>query len=100
MTHPRLDETTCSDRLAALPQWQLLDGRLHREYRFADFTTAFGFMAQAALIAEKRDHHPQWSNVYSRVTIDLTTHDAGGITELDFALAEAMERIATRLGHS
>jgi 4a-hydroxytetrahydrobiopterin dehydratase len=81
-------------RLAAHPAWTLLDGRLHREFRFAGFSEAFGFMARAALAAEKLDHHPDWSNVYDRVVVTLSTHDAGGLTDLDFRLAEEMDRIA------
>jgi 4a-hydroxytetrahydrobiopterin dehydratase len=81
-------------RLGALPGWSVEAGKLHRAYKFADFVAAFGFMARAALIAEKMDHHPEWSNVWNRVVVDLTTHDAGGITEKDLALAAAMERLA------
>jgi 4a-hydroxytetrahydrobiopterin dehydratase len=70
--------------------WELKDGKLHISLKFADFVTAFAFMTAAAIHAEKLNHHPEWSNVYNRVEIDLTTHDAGGITELDFKLAELM----------
>jgi 4a-hydroxytetrahydrobiopterin dehydratase len=84
-------------RIASLPDWNVVDGKLHREYKFADFAHAFGFMAAVATIAEKMDHHPEWLNVYSRVTVDLSTHDAGGITQLDFDLAAAMEKIASKL---
>ena len=77
-------------RLAELDGWSLEAGKLHREFRFADFSAAFGFMTRVALVAEKLDHHPEWSNVYSTVVVDLTTHDAGGVTELDFRLAAAM----------
>jgi 4a-hydroxytetrahydrobiopterin dehydratase len=80
--------------LADLPAWEVRDGKLHREFRFGDFGCAFGFMAAAATSAEKLDHHPEWSNVYDRVTVDLVTHDVGGITELDVALARRMDRIA------
>ncbi len=83
------DET--NTRLAALDGWALENGKLHREFVFANFIEAFGFMASAALVAEKMDHHPEWSNVYNRVTVDLTTHDADGVTELDFELAAAMD---------
>lgn len=81
-------------RLAAVAGWTLAGGKLHREYRFADFVEAFGFMASAALVAERLDHHPEWSNVWSTVVVDLTTHDAGGITAKDFELAAAMEHLA------
>jgi 4a-hydroxytetrahydrobiopterin dehydratase len=74
-----------------LPQWSLVDGKLHRELRFADFNEAFGFMTRAALLAEKMDHHPEWSNIYNKVDVTLSTHDAGGLTDLDLAMARAME---------
>ena len=73
------------------PGWQRVHGKLHREYRFADFAGAFAFMARVALVAEKTDHHPEWCNVYNRVTVDLVTHEVGGISERDFALAQAMD---------
>lgn len=81
-------------RLDLLDGWSLEDGKLHRVFAFESFVEAFGFMTRAALIAEKMDHHPEWSNVYSRVEVSLTTHDAGGVTELDFRLACAMDSIA------
>ena len=70
--------------------WDIVDGALHRELVFKDFVEAFGFMAMVALLAEKADHHPNWSNVYNRVVIDLVSHDAGGITDRDHALAQAI----------
>lgn len=94
LSRTRLTDSEVNHRLAFLPGWTLAGGKLRREYRFGDFSRAFGFMARCALAAEKLDHHPDWSNVYDRVTIDLTTHDAGGITELDFALAGELERLA------
>jgi 4a-hydroxytetrahydrobiopterin dehydratase len=81
-------------RLTSLPGWSLQNGKLHREYKFANFVAAFGWMAQAALTAEKHDHHPEWFNVWNKVVVDLTTHDAGGISERDFKLAAEMERLA------
>jgi 4a-hydroxytetrahydrobiopterin dehydratase len=69
---------------------------LHREYKFAGFAEAFGFMSTCALVAQKKDHHPEWSNVFDRVVVNLSTHDAGGITALDFALATEMEAAARR----
>ncbi|MFO0689313.1 MAG: 4a-hydroxytetrahydrobiopterin dehydratase [Myxococcota bacterium] len=83
-------------RLAALPGWSLANGKLHRDFAFPDFVRAFGFMSEAALHAEKLDHHPEWSNVYAKVSVDLVTHDAKGITELDFELARRMSAIAER----
>lgn len=80
-------------RLAALPKWSVVDGKLHRELKFKDFVHAFGFMTQVAIIAERSDHHPEWSNVYNRVVIDLTTHDAGGLSTRDFELATAVDAL-------
>ena len=95
MTRPaRLSDAEIRTRLATLPGWSLAAGKLRREFRFADFSEAFGFMARAALAAEKLDHHPEWSNVWNRVTVELSTHDAGGLTALDFELAAAMDRLA------
>jgi 4a-hydroxytetrahydrobiopterin dehydratase len=72
----------------------VVEGKLHKEFQFRDFSEAFGFMARASLVAESMNHHPEWFNVYRTVRVDLATHDAGGITELDFALAGRMETIA------
>jgi len=94
MATPKLDPGDVTKRLAAMAAWSVRDAKLHREYKFADFVEAFGFMASAALVAERMNHHPEWSNVYATVVIDLTTHDAGGITAKDFELAAAMERLA------
>ncbi|TVQ49271.1 MAG: 4a-hydroxytetrahydrobiopterin dehydratase [Gammaproteobacteria bacterium] len=90
MAMQKLDDTEITRRLDALAGWSLKDGKLHRSFRFEDFVTAFGFMTQAALVAETMNHHPEWFNVYNTVRVDLTTHDAGGISELDFQLAERM----------
>ena len=92
---PKLSEDEIQSRLSGLSGWEYVDGKLHREFEFPDFVAAFGFMASVALIAERMDHHPEWFNVYNRVRIDLATHDAGGVTELDFALAAAAsERVS------
>jgi 4a-hydroxytetrahydrobiopterin dehydratase len=82
--------------LAALPGWEAVEGRdaIRRTYRFADFNAAFGFMSRVALTAEKLDHHPEWSNVYNRVEVLLTTHDAAGVTALDVQLATFMDEAA------
>ena len=76
-----------------LPQWGLLNGKLHRELRFADFNEAFGFMSRVALIAETLGHHPEWYNVWNKVVIDLTTHDAGGLSSLDLELAQRIDAL-------
>jgi 4a-hydroxytetrahydrobiopterin dehydratase len=78
-----------------LPDWSLVDGKLHRELRFADFSEAFGFMARVALAAEQLGHHPEWSNVWNRVVIDLTTHDTGGLSDLDLELARRIDALAS-----
>ncbi len=90
----RLTGDEIATALEGLDGWELVDAKLHRELRFADFSSAFGFMAAAAPVAEKLNHHPEWSNVYSTVVVDLTTHDAGGITELDVRLARRMSELA------
>lgn len=78
-------------------EWTRTDGRLHREFRFADFSTAWGFMTRVALEAEKRNHHPDWSNSWNTVVIDLVSHDAGGITDRDVELASAIDAIAAQM---
>jgi len=80
-----------------LPGWSVVNAKLHKEYKFADFIHAFGFMATAALAIEKMGHHPEWFNVYNRVTIDLTTHDAQGITQKDADLAKVLDETAKML---
>jgi 4a-hydroxytetrahydrobiopterin dehydratase len=92
----KLDQAARQDMAARLPGWQLVDGRdaIQKTFKFKDFSEAFGFMARAALVAEKMDHHPEWANVWNRVDVTLSTHSAGGLTELDVKLAEAMDRIA------
>ena len=81
-------------RLADRPGWAVVDGRLHRELRFADFSEAFGFMTRVALDAERLDHHPDWSNAWNRVVVDIVSHDAGGITDRCFELAARIDRAA------
>lgn len=80
-----------------MPGWCVVDEKLHREYQFADFIHAFGFMATAAIAIEKMNHHPEWFNVWNRVRVDLTTHDSGGITAKDMALAATLDKIAGKL---
>ena len=83
--------------LTQLPGWTVVAGKLHREYRFPNFGKAFGFMKSAAAVIEKMDHHPEWFNAYNRVVVDLTTHDAGGISQKDVDLAGRLEGIASKL---
>ena len=92
----RLDISQATELLADLPGWRCEDvrgGVIRRELVFADFAQAFGFMTQVALAAEQRNHHPEWSNVYNRVAIVLTTHDAGGLTSKDIDLARVADRV-------
>jgi len=95
MTVPRLPDAERDAALARLSGWSLRgDGlAIERTFRFADFSEAFGFMARVALAAEKADHHPEWFNVWNRVEITLTTHDAGGLSARDVALAEAIDKM-------
>jgi 4a-hydroxytetrahydrobiopterin dehydratase len=93
------EKLTGSARTAALAKlsgWSEVKGRdaITRQFVFSDFNAAFGFMARTALIAEKLDHHPEWFNVYNKVEVTLATHDAGGVTERDIKLAQAMDRLA------
>jgi 4a-hydroxytetrahydrobiopterin dehydratase len=90
----RLEQSTIQARLTELPGWELRDGKLHREFKFKNFVEAFGFMTRVALKAEAMNHHPDWSNAWNRVDVELVTHDAGGITERDFTLASAMNALA------
>ena len=94
MASHKLDDDDVAKRLTPLAGWTLQAGKLHREYRFGDFVEAFGFMAGAAVVAERMNHHPEWFNVWNTVRVDLTTHDAGGITAKDFELAQAMDALA------
>ena len=94
----KLAEAEVRSALSSLPGWSVQAGKLHREYRFAGFVEAFGFMTSAALVAESMNHHPEWFNVYHTVRIDLTTHDAGGITTRDLELARRMESLAAAAG--
>ena len=93
----RLTDDELATAVAQLPTWTVHEGKLHRKYQFPDFAHAMGFMAIATPAIEKMNHHPEWSNVYNRVTVDLMTHDAGGITRKDVELAGALEKIAQKL---
>jgi 4a-hydroxytetrahydrobiopterin dehydratase len=93
----KLNDAEITDGIAGLPGWSIVNAKLHREYRFPDFAHAMGFLMTATPAIERMDHHPEWSNVYNRVTVDLTTHDAGGITRKDLELAALLEGIAQKL---
>ena len=92
----KLEGTARKNALAALKGWREVDGRdaIAKKFVFKDFNQAFGFMSRAALMAEKMDHHPEWFNVYKTVEVTLSTHDAGGVTDKDIALAKAMDAYA------
>lgn len=96
MAVPQLTGVERDEALAALPEWRLrCDGlAIEREFRFKTFSEAWAFMSRVALLAEKQDHHPEWSNVYNRVAITLTTHDVGGLSERDVKLAGAIDKAA------
>ena len=90
----KLDDEEIGAGLSELPGWSLANDKLRREFKFGNFVEAFGFMTSAAIESEKMNHHPEWCNVYNKVVVDLTTHDAGGITMLDFELARKMNDLA------
>lgn len=89
-----LTEAELTAALATLPGWSIANGKLHKQYKFKSFAAALGWMVSVGVEAERMDHHPEWLNVYSRVTVDLTTHDMGGITGWDVDLAKKMEQLA------
>jgi 4a-hydroxytetrahydrobiopterin dehydratase len=89
-----LSQQDLEAHLSKLEGWSVLDGKLHKQFQFPDFVSAFGFMTSLALVSEAMGHHPEWFNVYNRVTVDLTTHDAGGITMKDINWAERANAIA------
>jgi 4a-hydroxytetrahydrobiopterin dehydratase len=91
MERRKLNEVELGRNLEGLPGWELLNGKLHRVFKFASFAEAIGWMTSMAIFAEKIDHHPEWSNVYNRVTVDLITHDLDGLSTLDIALAQKMQ---------
>lgn len=90
----KLSDEQIQANLADVPGWSIEDGKLHRQFKFKSFIEAFGFMSRVALAAESMNHHPEWSNVYNTVTIDLITHDVGGISENDFDLAGKISALA------
>lgn len=89
----KLSDDQIKEKLEELQGWQLVNGKLHKEFQFKDFNQAFGFMTRAALHAEKMDHHPEWFNVYNKLKVDLMTHDAGGVTENDVKLAKILNSL-------
>ena len=93
MATAKLSEQEIASELRKLSGWSVLNGSLHRVFEFQDFTQAFGFMTRVALAAEKMDHHPDWSNSWNKVTVDLSTHSAGGLTKNDVELAGKIQQI-------
>jgi 4a-hydroxytetrahydrobiopterin dehydratase len=95
MRTPLLSDSEVSDWLAANPDWALADGRsaLQATFKFADFPAAIGFMVEVSPTCDELDHHPEWCNVYNRVEVTLATHDSGGVTSLDVAIAERMNEV-------
>ena len=89
----RLSETEITEELKKLEGWNIIDNKLHKEFQFDSFNQAFGFMTRAAMEIEKMNHHPEWFNVYNRITVHLTTHDAGGITNNDVNLARILNSL-------
>lgn len=89
----RLSQLDIKEELKNLPGWNLINEKLHKEFEFDSFNQAFGFMTRAAMEIEKMNHHPEWFNVYNRITIELTTHDAGGITKKDINLAKILNSL-------
>lgn len=92
----KLTDSEIQSSLAQLHGWSLAAGKLHREFKFSDFRQAFEFMTAAAAPIDKMDHHPEWCNVYNRVVVDLTTHDAQGISQKDVDLAKLLDNIASK----
>ncbi len=90
---PKLNEDDVRSRLAQVPRWSRSGDKLKREFEFADFSAAFAFMTRVALAAEKANHHPDWSNSWSKVVIELSSHDVGGLSQRDFELARAIDRL-------
>jgi 4a-hydroxytetrahydrobiopterin dehydratase len=98
MSVEKMNRDQVEQKLNDLPGWTLENEKLHRELKFKNFVEAFGFMSQAAILAEKMNHHPEWSNVYSNVVIDLATHEVDGISQRDFDLASQMNDVLDRMG--
>ena len=94
MAITKLTDAEINAQLEGISDWTVENEKLHKEFQFDSFVGAFGFMARVALIAESMNHHPEWFNVYNRVTVDLATHDAGGISTLDFELAKKIDALS------
>lgn len=90
----KLTDTEITEHMKALPGWELDTDRIRREFRFKDFVEAFGWMTSVAIVAESMNHHPEWRNVWATVEVELSTHDAGGLTELDMKLAAKMDALS------
>ncbi|MBE9116215.1 4a-hydroxytetrahydrobiopterin dehydratase [Lusitaniella coriacea LEGE 07157] len=93
MSAEKLSHDDILRAIAHLEGWAIVEGKLHKDFKFDNFIKAFGFMSQVAILAEKMEHHPEWSNVYNKVTIDLTTHDADGISQKDLDLAKQINEL-------
>lgn len=91
----KLNAAEIDNAMASLQNWKRVEQMIHRDFKFKNFIEAFGFMSQVALIAESINHHPNWSNVYNKVSIELTTHDVGGLSEKDFILAQKIDTITS-----
>ena len=89
----QLPRETIEKELKEMPGWAIVEGKLHKDFQFDDFNQAFGFMARASMHIEKMNHHPEWFNVYNKLSVDLTTHDAGGITQNDINLAKILNSL-------
>ena len=89
----RLSDEQIKTELTGLSGWSVVNGKLHKDFVFDDFVEAFGFMTRAAIHIEKMNHHPEWFNVYNKISVDLTTHDAGGITQNDIVLARTLNSL-------
>lgn len=100
MTIAKKTQEQIKTGLKELPGWTLKEEKLNREFKFKNFVQAWGFMTQVAMLAEQMDHHPEWSNVYNRVEIYLTTHEAGGISQRDFDLAAKIDQVLARIDYS
>ena len=94
MAIEKLSPQDIEEALRSTPGWSLIDDKIHRDFQFTDFVEAFGFMTRVALVAESMNHHPEWFNVYNRISIDLRTHDADGISQHDFDLAQRINALA------